>query len=384
MEQHQLEYLLSDNGREWFARLEDHVGEPHSRLLWLRKSLSAEQSAALFELERARASLAGRHNLASSFFLDTSAAAQASSQLVANWRARRFRNANRVVDLCCGAGVDTLALAAVAPVLAVDENLLRLSFAQVNAVGEHHDVAFVRGRIPDCLGQVDYAFCDPDRRRDGKRIFDPHEASPSLDELLTLQVSEGMGVKLSPMAPLEGLDDYGELEFVSAARELKEIVLWTGSLSKGGRRVSQPATGSEIEGEVGVKPELAESLGEFLFDPDPGLTRSGLLGDLARKLGLRALAPDIAYLTGDEDPKTPFLTARRIIATSKTSHKALQGLIRTHEIGRLDVSRRGYPQSPEEVRKRLRLKGSGVGHLHLTRFGTQRMGILTKPAQSAR
>lgn len=384
MEQHQLDFLLSDLGRDWYSQLQNRSGDPHSRLRWLRKSINVDEAAALLELERARLSLAGRHDLAHSFFLDKSAAAQASSQLVADWRARRFKDADIVADLCCGAGIDTLALAKIAPVLAIDSSAIRLSYSSANTRECANPVALVRGRIPDCVGAVDFAFCDPDRRLDGKRIFDPEEASPSISELMSLGIRGGLGIKLSPMAPLEGLDDYGELEFVSAGRELKEIVLWTGGLSKGGRRVSQPSTGHELVGDIGLDPGQVEKIGEFLFDPDPALTRSGLLGHAALQLKLKGLAPDIAYLTGDFDPKSPILTARRILGTSKTSAKALQALLNTHNIGRLDISRRGYPQSPEEVRKRLRPTGTEAGHLHLTRLGDQRVGILTMTTSDTR
>ena len=383
MNPQELEYLQSPEGCDWSEKLRQRQGNSHSHLRWLRKSLTPALAAAVFELSRARNAMRRRHPASEQLFLDTSAASQASSKLIADWRARRFVDCDRLVDLCCGAGLDTLSLAAVANPIGVDCDASRLGFARANARVLKQDIPFVQGLVPDCLGPIQFAFCDPDRRQDDRRIFDPNEASPSLDQLLAMEISEGMAVKLSPMAPLESLHDLGELEFISSQNELKEIVLWTGSLSRGGPRVSLPASEFEYLGEVDLHPQVAPELKGILFEPDPALIRSGLLGSLARDLDLQALSPDIAYLTGNDDPGHPLLRARVVLGTSKTGQKQLQTLIKAHDIGRLDVSRRGYPESPEEIRKRLRLKGSQAGHLHLTRLGGQHVGVLTRPQENS-
>lgn len=373
----ELAFLLSADGRAWFDDMRAFVGDVNGCLRWLRKSLSAEQAGALIELGRARQALGGRHSLAGSLFLDTSAAAQASSELVADWRARRFVGAGRILDLCCGAGIDTLALAKVGSVLALDCDAVRVRFAQANAHEAGVTVVPIQGFAPDCLSSIPFLFCDPDRRIDGRRVLDPQQAIPSLSTLQSLNVSEGMGIKLSPMAPLSEVEHLGELEFISAKRELKEIVLWTGSLAQMKRQVSLPESGFVYTGEWGLEPELASCPENFLLEPDPALIRSGLIGHLANDHGLRGLSKHIAYLTSNDDPLHPLLKCRPILGWSKTGNKAIQKLLNNQDIGRLDISRRGYPQKPEEVRKRLRLNGSKAGHLHMTRVGQERVAILT-------
>ncbi len=383
MNQCELEFLQTREGAQWLERLRERPDDVHANMRWLRKSLSQGESGAVYELMRARKSLAGRHSQAERLFLDSKSASQASSEVVARWRARRFHGIDRVADLCCGAGIDTLSLALVAQVVAIDSDPMRLRFARINAQQLDLAVQFVQGIIPKCLSQIPFAFCDPDRRSRGARIVDPNEASPRLDQLLSMPNSQGMGVKLSPMANLDGLSDLGELEFISVNGEMKEIVLWTKSLARGERCVSLPALDLEHRVKPGLAPELGDSLGRYLIEPDPALIRSGLLGDLALQLGLKALARDIAYLTADEDPHNPLLRSRPILGWGKASQRVLQALISDHQIGRLDISRRGYPQSPEEIRKRLRLKGSAAGHLHLTRLGELRVGILVGPPDSS-
>ncbi len=372
-----LAFLRSVEGRAWFDNMRAFDGDVNTCLRWLRKSLTGPQAGALMELGRARHALRGRHTLAESLFLDTAAAAQASSEVVAKWRAKRFAGAHRILDLCCGAGVDTLALAQVGNVLALDCDEMRIRFAQANALEASVDITAVQGLAPDCLAPIPFLFCDPDRRVDGRRVLDPQQAVPSLSVLQTIQVTEGMGIKLSPMAPLAEVEHLGELEFISAKRELKEIVLWTGALAKKKRQVSLPESGFVYSGEWGHEPKLASNLADFLLEPDPALIRSGLLGYLANENGLEGVSRHIAYLTGNRDPLHPLLKCQRILGWSKTGNKAIQKLLNSQDIGRLNISRRGYPQKPEEVRKRIRLNGSKAGHLHMTRLNEERVAILT-------
>src|SRR5262245_4549214 len=83
--------------------------------------------------------------------------ARASGETIAAHRARRYQPYAPVADLCCGAGGDTLALAGVAPVVAVDRDPLRLAMAAANAraYGLAERVAFVEADLeqappPDC------------------------------------------------------------------------------------------------------------------------------------------------------------------------------------------------------------------------------------------
>ena len=57
---------------------------------------------------------------------------QASAYEVSAYRMQRYRPFERVVDLGCSIGADTLALAALAPTLGLDLDPLRLAMAQAN------------------------------------------------------------------------------------------------------------------------------------------------------------------------------------------------------------------------------------------------------------
>jgi len=78
--------------------------------------------------------LAGRKfSRADEMLFDRVALEQATDEIVAAHKARRFAGLGRVADLCCGIGGDSLALAAVAPVVAVDWSPMRTFMAEHNA-----------------------------------------------------------------------------------------------------------------------------------------------------------------------------------------------------------------------------------------------------------
>lgn len=92
---------------------------------------------------------------------------QASSELIARHRARRYTNARHVADLCASIGGDLIALAQGRAALAVDVDPVRLRMAGHNAdVYEAGGaVTTVHADVRDAdLAGIDGVFVDPARR----------------------------------------------------------------------------------------------------------------------------------------------------------------------------------------------------------------------------
>ncbi|MEL7675385.1 MAG: class I SAM-dependent methyltransferase, partial [Chloroflexota bacterium] len=96
----------------------------------LRRELSPEQAGAALTLARLRERAASKFSRAGGMYFTPEALEQASGEIIAGWRARRFAEAGyaRVADLGCGIGGDTLALAALpgVGVVGLDRDPLRL------------------------------------------------------------------------------------------------------------------------------------------------------------------------------------------------------------------------------------------------------------------
>ncbi|MCA9320062.1 MAG: hypothetical protein KDB53_04975 [Planctomycetes bacterium] len=361
-------YLISDAGRERALEVAADPRRSDQVLRSLRDELPADLAAALIDQMRGRASLARRHPRASELFTTTRAAAQATSAVVAAWRARRFAGVASVADLGCGLGADSMALAREAPTIAVDRDPALLILTRANLAQVDRPSLCLRADLPQTMPLVDWIFADPDRRSGSGRETDPELASPPLSALLAAAgAAQGIGVKLSPMIEVSRIEAWGELEFVSVRRELREIVLWTRGLASGARRVSLPELGYSFESVSAVAP-APRAPGAILFDPDPALIRSGLLGRVAVDTGLAPLDATVAYLSGPPIAPHPLLRPFELLAICGPSARQVQIEVNRLGLGLLSASRRGFAVAPDAFLKRLRPGGGEPGHLFLTRI----------------
>src|SRR5262249_11287433 len=97
-----------------------------------------------------------------------------------------------------------------------------------------------------------------------------------------------------PHDELRALD--AETEFISVDGELKECVLWFGPL----RTIARRATVLPFRATLAIEGKSPEPIAgpprAYLYDPDPAVTRAGLITDLAAQLGAHQLDADLAFL----------------------------------------------------------------------------------------
>src|SRR4051794_14839670 len=145
---------------------------------------------------------------------------QATRSVVANRRAARLAasGVRRIADLGCGIGADTIAFArAGIRVLAVDADpeTAAIVAANVAALGLPVDVHCGDATAVD-LSEVDAVFCDPARRANGRRVFDPAAFSPPWSFVASLPDRVPMTVlKVAPGIEHGLLPAGAEAEWVS-------------------------------------------------------------------------------------------------------------------------------------------------------------------------
>lgn len=316
---------------------------------------------------------------------------QASPWEVARQRAARFAGFARLLDLGCSVGMDSLALAEQAPVLGFDLDPLRLGMARRNAasLGLAGRAAFIQADLRRPLPVAARrqpaagAFFDPARRSAGRRIFSVQAYQPPLDTIWNwLPAIPALAVKLSPGVDLAELAPYpAELEFVSLGGELKEAVLWFGDLRGAARRATVLPAGASLSADDPARlPELPLSAPQaWLCEPDPAVLRAGLVTLLGAQLGAAQLDADIAYLTLDHPPQTPFGRAWQVEAWLPFQLKRLRAYLRERRVGRLTVKKRGSPLQPEALIRDLRLSGDEERVLFLTHLRGAPIAILAFP-----
>ena len=425
--------LLTAQGQELLARL---AAEPDSGGLALavrlRREYPADLVAAATAQHELRLAARAKFSRAADMLFTRTGYEQSSSEPIARYRAARFGDARRVADLCCGIGGDLLALAPGREALAVDRDEVhtRLALHNAEVYGETGNVRALVADVRDVsLSGLDAVFIDPARRsgpgaasagsaapstnRGGgspgaAQRFRPGLSEPPLDWCFALAARvPAVCVKAAPGLPLDLLPEGWEAEFIADGRDLKEAVLWSPALatapaagSDGPRRAtvmssSGPRTLVAYPGD----PVPVTEPGEYLLDPNPAVTRAGLVEDLARALGRGAsegesdadadrdgaskIDPRIAFLTLNWPAQTPFARTLRVLDSAPWNEKRFAKRLRELGIGAADIRRRGLAGDVDQIHRRLKLAGPNRGTIVITRVNDKPWGLICTDPSSA-
>jgi SAM-dependent methyltransferase len=364
-----LHFLLSPKGERSLRETANHPITPDNHLQVassLRRRLKPAQAQAVLETVLLRQLAAAKFSRAHQMFFTRPALEQATSEIVAGYRARRFAalGINHVADLGCGIGGDALSMAAQAEVTGVDWDPVRVTMAQENVRVYGHGERF-HPMQADLLEltplPVEACFFDPSRRDEqGRRFFSVQRYSPPMSTIDGwLNKIPHAAVKIGPGVDHAELPDDAEVEFISLRGEVKEAVLWFGGLHSGARRRATllPGGDSVTEDEMAFEAIDVTSPKAFIYEPDKAVIRAHLVEELARKLGASKIDQDIAYLTADSARATPFARCYAIEAIFPFQLKRLRHYLRNHQIGRVTVKKRGSPLDPDKLRRQLHLRG---------------------------
>ncbi len=329
---------------------------------------------------------------------------QATDCFVAAYKAARFPAGEPIADLCCGIGGDLLALARRGPATGLDRNPIAALLAETN-LQRSTDFSpllppkvqpHARVRCMDMsafpLREMSAWHLDPDRRPEGRRTtrIEFHEPGPEIMERL-LEACGNAVIKLAPAAEVPAAwAQAAELEWIGRGRQCRQLVAWFGHLAEhsGRRRATIVSPMRELESTPGLETPKAESpfdpqsvqvrtlvgsasdpmpiaphLGSYVFEPDPAVLAAGLAGTLAAECGLAAAAPGIAYLVGERPLDDPALACFQVIESMPFDLKRLRQWLGRRGIGRLEIKKRGVTEEPEQIRRRLHLRGDGAAVL---------------------
>lgn len=337
----------------------------------LRRLASPSLAAAAFETARLRQRARAKFSDPAAMYFTRDALEQSSGEVTARHRARRFAAFDRVADLGCGIGGDTLALAEVTRVVGVERDALRLAMARENArsLGRAGSADWIRGDVADGGPVVaPAAFVDPSRRTANRRVFDPDAYDPPLDAVLAWRARfDALAVKVAPGISDEALDGFsGEVEFVAVGDELKEAVLWLGHGAEPVRRATLLPANEALAGSPEPVGRVAPP-GHFVIEPNAAVIRAHLLGQLARRLDAWQIDPTIAYLSSDRPPESPFARSWMVEAVLPFGVKRVRDHLRRLGAGRLTVKKRGSPIDPEDFIRLMRPAGPESRTVLLTR-----------------
>jgi hypothetical protein len=359
----------------------------------LSRKYPRDLARAALETAILREEASGKFPFAERMYLTRDALEQASNWEVSIYRCKRFQPFEQVVDLGCSIGGDTLALSRVTSVVGIDIDQLRLAMARSNAraIYPQSSISYFQADVAKHLPVSPHLnlglFFDPSRRTEGGRIYSVHDYQPPLGIINTwLAEYPAIGVKISPGVDLDELRSFeAELEFISLRGELKEAVLWFGSLKTTQRRATVlPGPYTLEEDFVYSEEEDRERLPlvkpcKYLYEPDPSILRSKLVSKLGEIIGAAQLDHDIAYLTADSFVETPFARDWQVEDWFPFGLKRLRAVLRERGVGKVVVKKRGSPIQPEDLIRDLRLKGDQERVIFLTHLRGKPIVVVCLP-----
>ncbi|MEV0592069.1 class I SAM-dependent methyltransferase [Nonomuraea cavernae] len=344
---------------------------------------------------------------------------QSTRGQVARHRARRLTACEphrpRVLDVCCGIGGDTIALArAGCFVDAVDTDPLTVAVARANVealgLGERVTVRTADAATVSPEG-YDVLFADPARRTSRGRTFDPMAYSPPWPVVLDLVSRAPRAcLKVAPGIPYSFIPADAEAEWVSYKGEVKEVSLWTGAHwpDAEDEQAGPPAApaGGLVEGPADESAEgprvrratllpggqsmtatgaraLTGPVGRYLYEPDGAAIRAHLVGEVAELVAGRLPDPMIAYITGDVPIDTPWAARYEVQDVLAFSLKRLRSTLRERQVGNVTIKKRASAIDIERLRADLRLSGDKSAVIILTRIMDKPSVLICHPSPPA-
>ena len=333
------------------------------------KEKFGDYGRAVMELVTARSS----GKLPSDWLMDADSAQQATPVEVAAYRAEFLaeQGVSSVHDITCSIGTEGLDSPLDYFGSDLDESRVRMARHNLSSTKIFRADALTTTTTADVL------LADPARRAGGRRITRPEDLVPPLPEVVDKHRDKELAIKCAP--GLDFSEWNGLVTVASVDGGVKEACLYTPGLGTGRRAVMIRGHKLDVLDDKETNLPEAGEIGSYLIDPDGAIVRSGLVRHYAAREGLHQIDERIAYLTGERIPEGtsgfPFI--------EKVPLKRLKSVLKSYDAGSLEILVRGVEVDPDQLRKKMKLKGKKPFAVIITRIGAQGIALLCKPRVSS-
>lgn len=384
-------WLISEDARPWLARAGADLAAVGGRVsaalvARYRKELSAERTHLVLEQVALRTRARQKFSRAEAMFFTRVGLEQATDELVAAAKAKRFAGTT-AADLCCGIGGDLMSLAARGPIVGVDADPIAALLAQENCrtvMGAGLATVATQDAATFDVRSVSAWHIDPDRRARGGRTTRIERYEPTLETFeRMLRQNVNAAIKLAPAtdAP-ESWRDRCELSWYGSRGECRQQVAWFGSLvGQPGQRSATIVDGPDGEHTVvgsDTAVPLAGEVGRYLYEPHAAVLAAHLTGALCKQHKLAAITSGVAYLTNDQPIINGALRSFEVLDSLPLDVKRLRAYLHERDIGNLEVKKRGLDIDPERLRRDLNVKGNRASTLILLPIDGSARVLITK------
>ncbi len=321
---------------------------------------------------------------------------QASDEDSARLTASHFPLDRPVFDLCCGAGVDAIALAQrgrnLPQTTAIDSSEVACLLTAWNAKQSSSKLTVLRKSIENLpVDSEAFVHIDPDRRKTGGRTTTIDVFSPG-KEVLTdwMKGTQGGSIKLAPATEVP--EDWSERtgrQWIGVQRSVRQQRVWWGcsGFPVGTRTASVLKQAGQWTNLVVEESELAELYSHFMEtdeqptwigDTDPVIRAADLNGQVAKLCKARLIGDHQGYLVADVPLESDFVDWFQVESLHAIDVKKLRKHLKSLGIGRLEIKKRGVETDIDKLRSELRLEGEREATLILFRNGKVRQAALAK------
>lgn len=310
---------------------------------------------------------------------------QTSSQATAIYKSQ-FLKGKKLIDLTSGFGIDAWFLSQnFEEITLVEQNSKLLEIVEHNWETLGRKAKFINQNLEEFLKSntetFDVVYLDPARRNERKqKVFLLEDLSPNLleiqDELL--KFSEQVIIKLSPLIDLKYLmsvlKNISKIEIIAVKNEVKEILVVINSKSVTEKifckcvnlESDDPGFEFYFGEEENISSEFSEPL-QYFYIPNNAVLKSGAFNLISSQFNIKKLHPN-----------THFYTSNQLIESFPGRSLEVQ-TIDAKELKKGDqfnIISKNHPLSPEEIKKKYKLKDGGTRYLLFTQ--TQKGKIILK------
>ena len=313
---------------------------------------------------------------------------QCSSEATARYKAELVGMCHRLIDLTAGYGIDTFHLAeGMSEAHYVERNAELCAIAQHNfqlyrphiqmhnTTAEdflsslpHHPLA--QRPLPNTPYPISHSaashtliYMDPARRsQSGGKVFRIEDCEPNVIDLLpTLRrIASHIMIKFSPMlditAALRALGKDWDTHIVAVNNEVKEVLFLTGkgvihAVNIRTREMRTDRFFFSPEDEKQAELQLAPHIQQYIYEPNAAIIKAGAFRLIAEQYELQKLDTNTHLYTSDTCMSGfPGRIWQVIDAEIKEPKRQLDKSVR------YSIISRNYPLSPEDIRKKYKLK----------------------------
>ncbi len=296
---------------------------------------------------------------------------QASDWWTACYKAAIPPVGTRVLDACCGAGADLVALAQQHAVTGIDTNerLLRLASANLKAHGLQANL-ISKPFLAEAVASDCWLHIDPDRRQNSTsksgRTHIAEEFSPPLNEILPAALeAAGSMIKLAPKTEFSQdawtvLDSQALRMWVGNFGECRQQIALLGQAilqvdpawKPGSRRsavvLTEPdsaTNGRSCKSHVlladgGLECPTTNHVAAFVYDLHAVLHASELQAAWAQEQGMQALGSPQGYFTSDSATESPWVQGFEVLDIISWDDRRVRRTLRGLDAGIIEVKNR--------------------------------------------